>query len=106
VSDLRTEPCSSDVTLTISGPLTHLCPFVEEVDNGTVQITWRTRGQTLELHALRAWLDTFQDQKISHEALTDAIRRRLTQLPGIGDVRVTTRWHTAGFVVAAQRGAA
>lgn len=89
----------ADVTMKATGPLTHRCPFVKEVDNGTITITWETRGATLELHALRRYLDTFQCVEISHEDLTERIRADLAELPGIINLRVETTWETAGMEV-------
>lgn len=89
-------PCSSPVAMTWTGPLNHLCPFVPEVDEGTVTITWITAGATLELHALAAWLGDFAGDKVSHEDITEDIRAALNQLAGIAGVDVTTRWTTAG----------
>lgn len=94
-------PNASWVTVSITGPLVHRCPYVSEVDNGTVDITWLTDSQTLELHSLRAWLDTFSTREISHEDITEEIRSTLFARPGITNVRVTTRWYTAGFDVSA-----
>lgn len=96
----RTVPEPAVVTVTATGPLTHRCPHVDEVDTGTVTVTWTTAGQTIELHSLRAWLDSFADVRTSHEAITAGIETAL-QLPGIVDVAVETTWTTAGMAVAA-----
>lgn len=82
--------------MTWTGPLTHLCPFVPEVDEGTVTITWITAGATLELHALAAWLGDFAGDKVSHEDITVDIQAGLDELAGITNVEVVTRWSTAG----------
>lgn len=92
-------PCDSEVTLSVSWPLTHLCPHIPEVDNGRIDITWTTRGSTLELHALRAWLNGFAADRISHEDITADIHDHLSALPGVADVQVATRWDTAGAEV-------
>lgn len=96
-----TVPCDSRVTMTATFPLIHRCPFADEVDEGTVEITWTTEGRTLELHALAAWLHGWDEQAISHEEVTAQIARGLAGEPwlpwvGIADVSVTTRWTTAG----------
>lgn len=94
-------PCASKVKLSITGDLAHLCPHVDEVDNGTVEITWTTDDGTLELHSVRAWLDGFADRVIAHEELTEELQMALDAIPGICDARVTTHWTTAGFAVTA-----
>jgi NADPH-dependent 7-cyano-7-deazaguanine reductase QueF len=87
------------VHMQVKGQLNHLCPFVDETDNGLVTISWVTGGATLELHSLAAYLRTFDAVKISHEALTEQVRGDLSSIPGIDDVRVTASWHTAGLDV-------
>lgn len=94
-----TIPCAGMVEMTAALPLTHRCPFREETDRGSVTLAWRTAGSTLELHALAVWLDGYADAKLSHEDVTADICDRLAAQDGIGDVRVTTRWNTAGAEV-------
>lgn len=96
---IRTAPSTADVTLSATAPLVHRCPFVDEVDNGTVTISWRVDGQTLELHSLRVYLNGFRDSEISHETVTDRIRHDLATIPGVADVTVSTTWDTAGMEV-------
>jgi NADPH-dependent 7-cyano-7-deazaguanine reductase QueF len=85
--------------MTITAPLVHRCPFREEIDQGTAQITWTTAGDTLELHDLVDWLDSFAEEVVSHEALTAHIAHCLAEYDGITDVQVVTRWTTAGAEV-------
>jgi NADPH-dependent 7-cyano-7-deazaguanine reductase QueF len=92
-------PCGSTVTMTTHHALTHRCPYRDELDEGRIEIGWTTAGQTLELHALTAWLDGFRDDAISHEDITADIRDHLCAQPGIADVRVVTTWVTAGATV-------
>lgn len=89
----------SDVAMTVSGALTHRCPFVDEVDHGHVTITWRCAGGTLELRELAAYLRRHRDAIVTHEELTDRIRRDLSTLPGIELLAVETQWETAGLEV-------
>ncbi len=97
---ITTVPIESNVTLTVTATIQHMCPFVHEVDNGSVSITWETDGWTIELHSLRAYLNTFQDRKISHEELTEEIRAELNSHQWINSVAVNTAWRTAGMEVA------
>lgn len=87
------------VTMTARTPAQHQCPIVQETDNGTMTITWQTSGNTLELHTLREYVDTFKDVEITHEALTSTVRRTLVNLPGIAGVTVSSEWDTAGMRV-------
>lgn len=91
-----TVACQSGVTMSVTAPLRHRCPFVDETDEGTVHITWTTDGETVELHSLAKWLTWFADEAISHEDITEAIRAELAELEGITDVGVRTEWTTAG----------
>lgn len=84
------------VTVTITRPVTHRCPFVPEIDRGAVRIAWRCAGATVELHSLAAFLDHFRDQPISHEHLTHLTYNALALLPGIAEVAVETTFTTAG----------
>jgi len=92
-------PTEAGVRVTAVAPLVHLCPHVEEVDYGKAHISWATAGQTIELHSLRAWLQSFSNVVVSHEQITDLIKDELEGLDGITDVRVQTSWITAGMEV-------
>lgn len=99
-------PEQSTTRVTTTGPLGHLCPHVDEVDAGAVAISWTCSGQTLELHSLAAYLDSFARERISHEGLTHRVQSELAGLGGITDVVVTSTWRTAGLdVVVESRGA-
>lgn len=89
----------ADVTVTIDSPLTHQCPYADEVDRGTVTITWRVAGATLELHSLQEYLDAFKDAKISHEEITARIRLDLSMTQGVDLLSVETTWDTADMEV-------
>lgn len=99
MSHVRTVPCSSDVAVTTVGPLVHLCPHVDEVDHGRVTITWRTKGETYELHSLAEYLRGFKGAKLSHEEITDRIRHDLSVVPRIEFLSVESHWQTAGLEV-------
>lgn len=99
MSALRAVPCNNSVTTTVTGPLRHLCPHVDEVDNGNVTITWRVDGCTLELHALVDYLRGWKDTRLSHEEITDRIGHDLSVVGGVELVSVVTTWRTAGMEV-------
>ena len=95
----RTVPIDSVVQMSATADIQHLCPFVNEVDNGTVTITWKAAGWTFELHSLRDYLNSHKDREISHEDLTAEIRAELGSHHGINNVTVETKWRTAGMEV-------
>lgn len=92
-------PEEAPVRVTITSAMRHLCPHVDEVDNGTVTLAWTCAGQTLELHSLAAYLQSFAGERISHEELTRQLQADLATLHGIADVAVTSAWATAGMAV-------
>lgn len=101
----ETVPCDNDVTVTVAGPLIHMCPFVNEIDHGNITITWKPSGRTFELHSLRAYLNSWADSQVSHEAITDRVLHDLTATSGVTAVTVESHWWmTAGFAVQVRGG--
>lgn len=96
---LTTVMAPHGIAMRITAPLTHVCPYRDEVDEGTVTITWETEGRTFELHALREWLGRWKDSKISHEHLTSALKYDLNVPDGLTVVLVSTKWNTAALDV-------
>lgn len=96
----RTVPVETRVRVSTTAQLQHMCPFVHEVDNGSVTVHWDTDGWTFELHSLRDYLNSFTDREVSHEDLTAEIRAELGAHHGINNVTVETKWRTAGMEVA------
>jgi NADPH-dependent 7-cyano-7-deazaguanine reductase QueF len=92
-------PTDATVTMRVKASIRHLCPFVQEVDDGHVTVDWDTDGWTFELHSLRAYLRSFTDREISHEDLTEEVRAELSSHHGIKGVTVTTTWRTAGMEI-------
>ena len=90
------------VTVTVTGPLTHLCPFVPDVDVGTCTLTWVTGGRTIEAHSLAAYLRGFEHVKISHEDLARQIAADLADIGGVDAVSVSVAFATAGFAIEAR----
>lgn len=87
------------IKVAAKGSITHRCPHVNEVDHGWIEITWSTDdGQTIELHSLREYLDTFADQAISHEELVNEVHVWTSQ--HVPDVEVRAGFITAGLEVA------
>lgn len=99
-ADIETVTSSPGLTMTVTSPIVHLCPFRDEVDQGSITVTWLTLNGTIELHSLRAFFDSFARAEISHESLTDTIRRELNRIPSIKALDVVTNWTTAGMGVA------
>ena len=63
-----------DYTIEISYPeFTCLCPRSGYPDFATIHITYVPGKKIVELKALKLWLNSFRDQSISHEAVTNRI---------------------------------
>jgi len=63
-----------DFTIEISYPeFTCLCPRSGYPDFATINITYVPNRKIVELKALKLWLNSFRDQSISHEAVTNLI---------------------------------
>ena len=98
--------CTNRAHVTATLPITHRCPFRDELDEGTVTVSWATTHHlTIELHSLAAFLAGFADLEISHEDITVRILDRLQSAAegrapfSVTDVEVSTRWNTAGAEV-------
>lgn len=89
---------SAPATVAAHSSATHLCPYRDEVDVGTVEVVWEAGEQTIELHSLGEWLDSLATMKVSHEEYTHHVREQLERL-GLPIKRVSTTWQTAGMDV-------
>lgn len=85
--------------ITVSAPATKLCPYVDEVDEGRVALTFKIKdGQDEgpELHALAHRLALTSGQRVSHEVYTQALYH---YYEAVGCVKVVSEWVTAGMEV-------
>lgn len=98
MSEIQVVPSAGTVRVTASQLVQHLCPHVDEVDVGAIEIEWTAAGSTVELHSLAAHLTSYRDARVSHEDLVASIAEAL-DLPGIADVTVTARFTTGGLDV-------
>lgn len=94
-----TVPDISDVVVTVRAELVHRCPHVDEIDHGTIAITWCPEGRTFELHSLADYLSRWKDAALSHEQITDRIRADLSLADCLTVLSVETTWTTAGMEV-------
>jgi 7-cyano-7-deazaguanine reductase len=63
-----------DYTIDISYPeFTCLCPRSGYPDFATIRITYTPGKKVVELKALKLYLNSFRDQSVSHEAVTNLI---------------------------------
>lgn len=93
-------PTDADCTVTVTGDITHQCPYRDEVDEGQVTLAWLCQGATIELHSLAAYLDAWKDCTVSHEQLVDRLALDLgTASPEVHLISVVARFTTAGMSV-------
>ena len=80
--------------VTVTADATKLCPYADEQDHGTVEVTFDVpEGDAPELHLLGKRLESVYAQAQSHEEFTRWVAETT------GAVRVLTKWHTAGMDV-------
>jgi NADPH-dependent 7-cyano-7-deazaguanine reductase QueF len=91
-----------DTDICINGFITHLCPFADETDHGTITVTYRPWHHEIELHSFADYLDSFADTKISHEELTRQIRSELDEWVDPRRLTVRTEFKTAGLTISVE----
>lgn len=98
----RTLPVLADsgapATVTVTVDVVHMCPFKDEVDEGSLTVVFEVADQTIELHSLKRWLDTLDEWKVTHEGFTFHVKDTL-QTVGVRVRRCETIWDTAGMYV-------
>lgn len=79
--------------VTISGAVSKLCPYRQELDVGRVTLELDVSdGDGPELHAVAAYLGAFADRALSHEEFTRIVAADLA-------AGVVSTWTTAGLEV-------
>lgn len=92
-------PCADEVRMSAEFTARHLCPFREEIDDGTVTVSWVTsHGVTFELHALADAIGAREGEEVSHERWTADLTARLAEVD-VADLAVTSTWTTAGATI-------
>jgi hypothetical protein len=86
------------VIVTIKGAARKRCPYRDERDEGTVELTFDLpSGDAPELHKLSSdLLSGSEDWEVSHEEYTRSLFNAYTE---DGCIRAVTTWHTAGLEV-------
>lgn len=79
------------MNVVVTGPLVHRCPHVEELDAGTVEMTFPDEAP--ELHGLRRYLEGFAETQATHEEVVRMIADAYPQ------AQIRARFATAGFAV-------
>ena len=89
---LRTQDRHGDLTITLRGRLTCICPFNGLRDEATVEIVYVPALSLIELEAFAEYLRTFSDRKLSHEDATREILATLYDETEPRRLTVTTTW--------------
>lgn len=87
----------------IAEEFTSLCPRTGHPDFGVVKIRFRPRpgskgGSCVELKSLKLYLQSFRDEGIFYEAVTNRIRDDLAALMNPVWMHVTTNWRSRGGI--------
>ncbi len=106
MSPLETFPTPSAGPLLIehiAEEFTSLCPRTGHPDFGVVKIRFCPRpgsqgGSCVELKSLKLYLQSFRDEGIFYEAVTNRIRDDLAALMNPVWMRVTTNWRSRGGI--------
>lgn len=82
-------------------PAVHLCPYVEETDEVTVEVHYDVDNQAIELHSFAEYLRGYAEEKISHEDLAQKIATDVRRLlspdkPELVALGVYVEFETAG----------
>lgn len=89
------EPHDVEVFITVA--VKHLCPFTEETDDDLVEISYDGNQGLLEAHSLVEHLDTFNEVKITSEALAVRVHEDLMRVGILAVVKVAGE-HAGGRV--------
>lgn len=88
-----------DYVIEISYPeFTCLCPRSGYPDFAEIRITYVPDRKIVELKALKLWLNSFRDQSISHEAVTNLVFDELKKRLKPRDLRVEGDFNVRGNV--------
>jgi hypothetical protein len=100
-------PCPDVVEMAAEFVARHLCPFVDEADDGSVTVSWVTsHGETFELHALSELVRAREQERVSHEQWTADLAGDLAAAAQVSELGVTSVWSTAGATVTVRAPAA
>ncbi len=87
----------------VAEEFTSLCPVTGQPDFGEVSVRFRPRGGAdggacVELKSLKLYLQSFRDEGIYYEAVTNRIRDDLAALMNPAWLVVETRWRGRGGI--------
>lgn len=87
----------------VAEEFTSLCPKTGHPDFGVVRVVFEPAaggrgGQCVELKSLKLYLQSFRDEGIFYEAVTNRIRDDLAALMRPAWMRVTTDWRGRGGI--------
>ncbi|MEO1007936.1 MAG: preQ(1) synthase [Planctomycetota bacterium] len=103
---LEAFPAPSDTPFVVehvAEEFTSLCPMTGHPDFGVVRVRFQPRtaaqsGVCVELKSLKLYLQSFRDEGIFYEAVTNRIRDDLAALMDPAWMRITTEWRGRGGI--------
>lgn len=75
---------------------TSLCPKTGHPDFGTITVRYEPGGQCVELKSLKLYFQSFRNEGIFYEAVTNTIRDQLAQRMSPRWMQVITDWKGRG----------
>lgn len=88
--------CEAVADVHVILPVRKECPVKNEADFGTVDVWFTTRTQTIELHSLRNYIESYQGIPITHEDFARQVYRDIVST-GVDEVSVSASWRMDGL---------
>ena len=82
----------------VAEEFTTLCPKTGQPDFGRVTVRYCPGLQCVELKSLKLYLQSFRDEGIFYEAVTNSIRDDLAAVLSARWLQVVTEWRTRGGI--------
>ncbi len=82
----------------VAEEFTSLCPKTGQPDFGRVTVRYCPGLQCVELKSLKLYLQSFRDEGIFYEAVTNTIRDDLAAVLAAPWLQVVTEWRTRGGI--------
>jgi 7-cyano-7-deazaguanine reductase len=83
---------TEDMRIDLVGPLACRCPVNGLEDRAMVRVRYAPSHAIVELGSFKAYLDSFAEQAITHEAATEAIQCALGDLLAPDSLEAETVW--------------
>ena len=100
-SQLETFPTPADTSFVIEHvgeEFTSLCPKTGQPDFGRIILRYRPGGRCVELKSLKLYYQSYRDEGIYYEAVTNRIRDDLVAVLSPKWLQLVTEWRVRGGI--------